>query len=199
MEQKPGEELSEDVTRLSASQTSLVGRLRNYFLTGLVVAGPLFITVYLTWSFITWVDAWVQPFIPPTYRPETYLPWPIPGTGLVIAIVALTLLGFLAANLVGRTLVELGEGILNRMPIVRPVYKTMKQIFETLFSKIRLELPQGGAGGISGARHVVDRIHLAAAGRAYRGPAARATMCRCFCPVRRTRPPASSFSCRATS
>jgi len=135
MEQKPGEELSEDVTRLSASQTSLVGRLRNYFLTGLVVAGPLFITVYLTWSFITWVDAWVQPFIPPTYRPETYLPWPIPGTGLVIAIVALTLLGFLAANLVGRTLVELGEGILNRMPIVRPVYKTMKQIFETLFSK----------------------------------------------------------------
>ncbi len=135
MEQKPGEELSEDVTRLSASQTSLAGRLRNYFLTGLVVAGPLFITVYLTWSFITWVDAWVQPFIPPTYRPETYLPWPIPGTGLVIAILGLTLLGFLAANLVGRTLVELGESILNRMPIVRPVYKTMKQIFETLFSK----------------------------------------------------------------
>jgi len=69
MEQKPGEELSEDVTRLSASQTSLVGRLRNYFLTGLVVAGPLFITVYLTWSFITWVDAWVQPsFRRPTGR-----------------------------------------------------------------------------------------------------------------------------------
>ncbi len=134
-EQKPGEEMSDDVTRVAASHTSLAGRLRNYFLTGLVVAGPLFITIYLTWSFITWVDNWVRPFIPPTYRPETYLPWPIPGTGLVIAIVALTLLGFLAANLVGRTLVELGEGILNRMPVVRPVYKTMKQIFETLFSK----------------------------------------------------------------
>ncbi|HWK95721.1 MAG TPA: DUF502 domain-containing protein [Pseudolabrys sp.] len=127
--------MSEDVARVAASHTSLAGRLRNYFLTGLVVAGPLFITIYLTWSFITWVDDWVRPFIPPTYRPETYLPWPIPGTGLVIAIVALTLLGFLAANLVGRTLVELGEGILNRMPVVRPVYKTMKQIFETLFSK----------------------------------------------------------------
>jgi len=134
-EKKPGEEMSEDVARVAASHTSLAGRLRNYFLTGLVVAGPLFITIYLTWSFITWVDDWVRPFIPPTYRPETYLPWPIPGTGLVIAIVALTLLGFLAANLVGRTLVELGEGILNRMPVVRPVYKTMKQIFETLFSK----------------------------------------------------------------
>lgn len=135
MGQKPGEEMSEDVREMASSHTSLVGRLRNYFLTGLVVAGPLFITVYLTWSFITWVDNWVRPFIPEPYRPETYLPWPIPGTGLVIAIVALTLLGFLAANLVGRTLVELGEGILNRMPVVRPVYKTMKQIFETLFSK----------------------------------------------------------------
>ena len=100
-----------------------------------MVAGPVLITAYLTWSFINWVDNLVRPFIPPTYRPETYLPWPIPGTGLVIAIVALTLLGFLTANLVGRSLVELGESLLNRMPIVRPVYKTMKQIFEALFSK----------------------------------------------------------------
>ena len=47
-----------------------------------------------------------------------------PGTGLIIAFVALTLLGFLTANLVGRTLVELGENLLSRMPIVRPIYKT---------------------------------------------------------------------------
>jgi uncharacterized membrane protein len=110
-------------------------RLRNYFLTGLVVAGPLAITVYLTWSFITWVDDVVRPFIPPAFRPETYLPVPVPGTGLIIGFVILTLLGFLTANLVGRTLVELGESILNRMPIVRPIYKMMKQVFETLFSK----------------------------------------------------------------
>ena len=110
-------------------------RIRNYFLTGLVLVGPIFVTAYLTWTFITWVDGLVKPLIPPELRPETYLPWPIPGTGLVIAVVGLTLLGFLTANLVGRSLVELGEGLLNRMPIVRPVYKTMKQIFETLFSK----------------------------------------------------------------
>ena len=48
---------------------------------------------------------------------------------------ALTLLGFLTANMVGRTLVEFGENILNRMPVVRPIYKSLKQIFETLFSK----------------------------------------------------------------
>jgi uncharacterized membrane protein len=116
-------------------QTSVVGRIRNYFLTGLVVAGPLAVTAWLVWSFTTWVDDVVRPFIPPAYRPESYLPWPIPGTGLIIAVIALTLLGFLTANLVGRKLVELGESLLNRMPIVRPVYKTMKQIFETLFSK----------------------------------------------------------------
>lgn len=116
-------------------QTGVIARLRNYFLTGLIVGGPVTITAYLTWSFITWVDDWVRPVIPPAFRPETYLPVQVPGTGLVIALVALTLLGFLTANLVGRTLVELGEKLLNRMPIVRPLYKTMKQIFETLFSK----------------------------------------------------------------
>jgi uncharacterized membrane protein len=117
------------------SQTSAAARIRNYFLTGLIVAGPVLVTAWLTWSFITWVDNLVRPFIPEAYRPETYLPWPIPGTGLVIAVVALTLLGFLTANLVGRTMVGWGESLLSRMPIVRPVYKTMKQIFETLFSK----------------------------------------------------------------
>jgi uncharacterized membrane protein len=134
MNKKPGQALAADLEK-STSQTGFAGRMRNYFLTGLVVAGPLAVTVWLVWSFINWVDDFVRPLIPPTYRPETYLPWPIPGTGLIIAIIALTLLGFLTANLVGRTLVELGEGLLNRMPIVRPVYKTMKQIFETLFSK----------------------------------------------------------------
>jgi len=110
-------------------------RIRTYFLTGLVVAGPVAITLYLVWSFVTWVDDLVRPFIPMAYRPEAYLPVKIPGFGLIIAFVALTLLGFLTANLVGRTLVEAGEMILERMPIVRPIYRGLKQVFETLFSK----------------------------------------------------------------
>src|SRR6185312_3627036 len=134
-DKKPGEALASDVQTVAASQTSFAGRIRNYFLTGLIVAGPLAITVWLIWSIITWVDGFVTPIIPPAYRPESYLPWPIPGTGLIIAIVALTLLGFLTANLVGRTRVGWGEELLGRMPIVRPIYKTMKQIFESLFSK----------------------------------------------------------------
>jgi uncharacterized membrane protein len=132
-EPTPGQELGADVR--SSSQTGFWGRVRNYFLTGLVVAGPVAITAWLIWSFVTWVDSFVRPFIPPPYRPETYLPWPLPGTGLIIAVVGLTLLGFLTANLVGRTLVGWGESLLNRMPIVRTIYRTAKQIFETLFSK----------------------------------------------------------------
>jgi uncharacterized membrane protein len=135
IDEKPGEAPAAEVTKVSVPQTSIAGRIRNYFLTGLIVAGPLAITAWLIWSIVTWVDDFVRPVIPPAYRPESYLPWPIPGTGLIIAIVALTLLGFLTANLVGRTLVELGESVLSRMPIVRPIYKTMKQIFEALFSK----------------------------------------------------------------
>src|SRR3954452_17647392 len=83
--------------------TGFVGRIRNYFLTGLVVAGPVAITAYLTWSFVTWVDDLVRPLVPVVYRPETYLPFKIPGSGLVVAIFALTLLGFLTANLIGRS------------------------------------------------------------------------------------------------
>jgi uncharacterized membrane protein len=117
-------------------QTHSVGsRLRNYFLTGLVVAGPVAITLWLVWSFVTWVDDLVRPFIPVAYRPETYLPIKVPGFGLIIAFVALTLLGFLTANLVGRKLVEAGETLLERMPIVRPLYRGLKQVFETLFSQ----------------------------------------------------------------
>ncbi|MEZ5764716.1 MAG: DUF502 domain-containing protein [Xanthobacteraceae bacterium] len=113
---------------------SFAGRLRTYFLTGLVVAGPVAITAYLTWSFITWVDDLVRPLVPVAYRPETYLPFPIPGSGLVVAVFALTLLGFLTANLIGRTVLELSEMVLGRMPVVRAIYRSLKQVFETLFS-----------------------------------------------------------------
>jgi uncharacterized membrane protein len=110
-------------------------RIRAYFLTGIVVAGPLAITAYITWWLINLVDGWVKPFIPAQYLPESHLPFSIPGFGLVVAFVGLTLLGFLTANLVGRSLLGLGEVLLGRMPLVRGLYKGVKQIFETVFSQ----------------------------------------------------------------
>jgi uncharacterized membrane protein len=126
---------SEQVEAQGEAHASIVSRIRNYFLTGLILVGPLYITFSLTWWFINWVDDAVRPFVPASVRLETYLPFHIPGSGLIIAFSALTLLGFLTANLVGRKLVEFGEHILNRTPIVRPLYRSLKQIFETLFSK----------------------------------------------------------------
>ncbi|MGL5363181.1 MAG: DUF502 domain-containing protein [Bosea sp. (in: a-proteobacteria)] len=118
-----------------AAKASAGARLRRYFLTGLIIAGPLAITAALTWWVVNLVDGWMKPFIPTIYLPETYLPFSIPGFGLLVALVGLTLIGFLTANLVGRTLFEAGEGLLERMPVVRGLYRSMKQIFETVFSQ----------------------------------------------------------------
>jgi uncharacterized membrane protein len=114
---------------------SLGARLRTWFFTGLVIFGPVAVTVYIAWWFIDTVDNWVKPLVPARFWPDSYLPFHVPGFGVVIAIVGLTLLGFLAANIAGRTLVRIGEALLDRTPVVRGIYKSVKQIFETVFSQ----------------------------------------------------------------
>jgi uncharacterized membrane protein len=133
-------------------------RFRNYFLTGLVVVGPVTITLYIAWWCINIVDAWVKPFVPRVYNPDTYLPFAIPGIGLVFAILGITVIGALAANLLGRTLISSGELFLGRMPIVRNLYQALKQIFvsvvaaagpNTPFQKVGLiEFPSKGLWSI---------------------------------------------------
>ena len=126
------------VDKPEQSETPRVGfsvRMRNYFLTGLVIAAPIGITIFLTWSFIQWVDAWVKPYIPHFYNPDNYLPFSVPGVGLIFSVVVLTLLGFLTANFVGRSLVTFGEVMVGRMPLVRNLYNALKQIFETALSQ----------------------------------------------------------------
>ena len=111
-----------------------MARLRNYFLTGLVIAAPLFLTVYIIRTIINWIDSWVTPYIPAVYLPDTYITYSVPGFGVVVALVFITLLGFLVANIVGRRLIYLGESMLARMPVVRSIYSGLKQIFETAVS-----------------------------------------------------------------
>jgi uncharacterized membrane protein len=110
----------------------IAARLRNYFLTGLIICAPVAITVWLVRSFIEWADSWVKPYLPSFYNPDNYLPVAIPGFGLLVAIVVITLVGFLTANLVGRSIVNIGESLLNRTPLVRTIYKSLKQIFQTV-------------------------------------------------------------------
>jgi uncharacterized membrane protein len=112
-----------------------VGRLRTYFLTGLILVAPLALTLYFVRSMIGWVDGWVKPYLPSTVNPDTYLPFAIPGIGLVIALFLITFIGFLTANFVGKKIVQYGERLLARMPVVRSIYSSLKQIFQTVFSE----------------------------------------------------------------
>ncbi len=114
---------------------SIIARLRRYFFTGLVILAPVAITVWATVWFIGVFDSWVKPLVPMNYNPDHYLPFKVPGTGLVFALLVITLVGFLGANLVGRTIIGWWDGLVNRTPVVRSIYKGSKQIFETMFSE----------------------------------------------------------------
>lgn len=138
-------------------KTSFVTKLRNYFLAGIVITAPISLTIYLTWLFIDWVDRQVTPLLPSPYNPETYLPFSIPGLGLLIMVVFLTFVGFVAANLFGRTLISLGERLVNRMPVVRTLYNAFKQILETVLQSssqsfrqvVMLEYPRRGVWAVA--------------------------------------------------
>jgi uncharacterized membrane protein len=110
----------------------MLARLRAYLLAGIVVTAPLAITLWLTWNFIHWVDAQVTPLIPTAYNPGSYLPFSVPGLGLLVMLVFLTLVGFVAANFFGRALIHVGERLVGRMPVVRSIYAAAKQIIETV-------------------------------------------------------------------
>ena len=86
---------------------TVFGRIRAYFFAGILVTAPLGISLWITWGIIKFFDAQVVKLIPPQYNPETYLPITLPGLGLVLTIIVLTLVGWLAAGLMGRWLVRI--------------------------------------------------------------------------------------------
>jgi uncharacterized membrane protein len=113
---------------------NLWSRVRAYFLAGVLVTAPLAITFYLAWLFISFVDSHVMPFIPTVWNPETYLPFSVPGIGLIVMFIALTLIGALTAGYVGRLLVRGGERVLGRTPVIRSIYSATKQIVQSVLA-----------------------------------------------------------------
>ena len=114
---------------------TLGGKLRGYLLAGVLVTAPLGVTALLAWWIITFIDERITPLIPAQYNPESYLPFSLPGLGLVVLIIFLTLIGALTAGFLGRWVIHSGERILNRMPVIRSIYSAVKQIFETVLAQ----------------------------------------------------------------
>ncbi len=138
--------------RLHRRRIQFMEHLRGYFIAGILVTGPTALTLYLTWTFVNFIDTSVGHILPTEYNPETYLPFYIPGIGLIVAVVGLTLIGAATAGYVGRIVLRLSERILARMPVVRGIYGAVKQIFETVLAKqsnsfrevVLLEWPRRG-------------------------------------------------------
>lgn len=135
---------------------TLFGALRSSFLTGLVVIAPIGLTAWLIWTIIGWIDGWVLPVIPSAARPENYIGINLRGLGVIIFLVFTVFVGWLAKGMIGRSLIRMGERIVDRMPIVRTVYGGLKQIAETILSQgeakfdraCMIEYPRKGIWGI---------------------------------------------------
>lgn len=149
--------LKTDEQRHREAHKGVAGRLRAYFLAGVLVTAPISITIYIAWLIISFIDAAINPLIPARYNPETYLPFALPGVGVVILLVMLTLIGALTAGFVGRAIMRVYETLLARMPVFRSVYSALKQIIETILAQqsaafrqaVLVEYPRPGLWAIA--------------------------------------------------
>jgi uncharacterized membrane protein len=122
-----GSEMPEGHGRLT-----LAGRLRAYFFAGILFTAPISITFYIAWLFIDFVDRQVTPLLPSTLNAKL---WGVPGVGLLLVVVALTLVGALTAGFLGRVWMRFTEAIMGRTPVLRGLYSAIKQIFETVLAQ----------------------------------------------------------------
>ena len=117
---------------------TLFSRLRGWFFAGLLVTAPIFLTIYITWMVISFLDSQIVSLLPGQLRDmfTTNIPGfgEVPGYGLIIGLVMITLVGALAAGFIGRWLIRMGESLLVRMPIVRSIYSASKQVLETVMA-----------------------------------------------------------------
>ncbi|MEC8131415.1 MAG: DUF502 domain-containing protein [Pseudomonadota bacterium] len=160
--------MTENDATAPVRKPGFLGRLRSWFLTGLLVTAPVLLTVYITWAAIELIDGQVASILPGFNK---LVVANIPGAGLIIGLILITVIGAVAAGFLGRWLIGLGESILNRMPVVRTIYGASKQILETVISAqsdafrdaVLVEYPRRGlwvigfvTGGTKG--EVADRM-----------------------------------------
>lgn len=118
--------------RGKGSKFRLLRWARNRFFTGVIVAIPIAATFLAVSWVVSKIDANVFRIIPARLNPETYLGFAVPGLGLVISVILLFLLGIIASNFIGKSLIKSGENLLARVPVVSPIYNSLKQIVQTV-------------------------------------------------------------------
>ncbi len=126
---------------------SLLARLRNNFIAGVVVLIPIGITLYLTLFIIKFSGS----IIPKEINPNNYLPFDIPGLEILIAVIIITFIGWLSLSFLGKKFFELFNSILKKIPILRTIYSAIGQMTETFTkteksqkSAVLLEYPRSG-------------------------------------------------------
>lgn len=130
--------------------------IRTYFLTGLLIVVPVSISLWFLQVIILWTDQKLT-LLPSTLHPNTYLPFPIPGLGLILTVISIFLIGVVTTNIIGRTFIQLGEKIVDKIPLVRSIYLLVKQVMETILSQdqesfkkvVLIEYPRKGLYSIA--------------------------------------------------
>ena len=145
--------------KLKRRGISILGRLRNYFIAGIVVLVPIGITLYLTRFFISISSK----LIPNELNPNSYLPFAIPGLEILLAIIFITIIGSLSLSFIGKKILKIFNDILKRIPILRTIYSAIGQMTETLAPKkgskksvVLVEYPRKGSWAVGFATREND-------------------------------------------
>ena len=136
---------------LKEKKRSILTRIRNYFIAGVVVLIPIGVTIYLT-IFLVSVSSSI---LPKEINPNHYLPYNIPGLEIIISIILITLIGWLSLSFIGKRLLNLFNNILKKIPILRTIYSAIGQMTET-FTKtnkdkknvVLVEYPRRGSWAV---------------------------------------------------
>ncbi len=147
------------MAKLKRRGISILGRLRNYFIAGIVVLVPIGITLYLTRFFISISSK----LIPNELNPNSYLPFAIPGLEILLAIIFITIIGSLSLSFIGKKILKIFNDILKRIPILRTIYSAIGQMTETLApkkgskkSEVLVEYPRKGSWAVGFATREND-------------------------------------------
>ena len=139
------------MVKIKKKKTPIFSRLRNYFITGVVVLVPIGITLYLTKFFISISSN----LIPKEINPNSYLPFSIPGLEILLSIIFITIIGGLSLSFIGKKILQFFNQTLKKIPILRTIYSAIGQMTESLAPKkgnkksvVLIEYPRKGTWAV---------------------------------------------------